>query len=61
MSEHAKRNYGTTDDPDPSYADEGYASSDTSSEDIKATHGVKTIEAISQVWTSWSLFVAYFG
>ena len=68
MAEPGIRNYGTTspqspDDTKKDYADdiEGYASSDSSSDDPKATHGVKTIEAISQAWTGWTLFLAYFG
>lgn len=57
-------NYGTTetsDDKKDYYADDGYASSDISTEDPRATQGVKAIEAISQAWTGWSLFTAYTG
>lgn len=57
-------NYGTnesSDDKKDYDVDTGYASSEISNDDPRATQGVKAIEAISQAWTGWSLAIAYFG
>lgn len=68
MSGQDKRSYGTNDVSDPYetdkkhdyWSDEQYLS-DASSDDPRATQGVKAIEAISRAWSGGWLIVAYVG
>ena len=46
---------------DQSDAPQDYADSQSSLSTDDAQAGVKSIEAVSQTWTQWSLIVAYLG